>query len=51
MIIGQLGCSEEEELNADVLDQCCCFIGKGPEGGSYTSWEIDQRIFLKFSII
>lgn len=32
-------------------DQCCCFIGKGPEGRSYTNWELGQRIGLKFTIV
>lgn len=57
MNISQQGSSEKEGFNVGVLctgrllDQCCCFIGNGPEGRSCTSWEIDQRIGLKLSVI
>lgn len=57
MNISQQGSTAEEEFNVGVLcivglpDRCCCFIGKGPEGRSYTNWELGQRIGRKFAII
>lgn len=50
MNMGQLRPKEEEELSTNVLcaarfqDQCCGFIGEGPEGRLYISWEIDRKL-------